>query len=79
VLRERLAQVDGCICRIKLGGNAIGTGFPVGPDLVLTNYHMTEGLIESKASASKVGSRFDCRVLADGSRSEGDRRGPAAL
>jgi hypothetical protein len=71
VWRERMAQVEGRICRIELDGNAMGTGFLVRPDLVLTNYHVMEGLIEGKAPAAAVGCRFDYKVLADGSRSEG--------
>jgi hypothetical protein len=71
VWRERMAQVEGCICRVELDGNPMGTGFLVNADLVLTNYHVMEGLIEGKASAAAAGCRFDYKVLADGSRSEG--------
>jgi hypothetical protein len=71
VWRERMAQVEGRICRVELDGNPMGTGFLVNADLVLTNYHVMEGLIEGKASAVAAGCRFDYKVLAEGSRSEG--------
>jgi hypothetical protein len=71
VWRDGMAQVEGRICRIELDGNALGTGFLVGPDLVLTNYHVMERAIEGKAPAAMVGCRFDYKLLAGGSRSEG--------
>ena len=57
--------------RIEFNGNAKGTGFLVGPDLVLTNYHVMQGPIANKFAADRVACRFDYKVLADGSRSEG--------
>jgi hypothetical protein len=69
--REKMAQVEGQVCRIEFNGNAMGTGFLVGPDLVLTNYHVLEGAIEGKLPPALVACRFDYKTLADGSRSEG--------
>jgi len=37
---EKLAKVEGQVCRIDFDGNPNGSGFLVGPDLVLTNYHV---------------------------------------
>jgi len=34
---EKLAKVEGQVCRIDFNGNPNGSGFLVGPDLVLTN------------------------------------------
>jgi hypothetical protein len=71
VWRDKLARVEGQVCRIEFDGNARGTGFLVGPDLVLTNYHVLEETIEGKRSAAQVVCRFDYKVLADGTRSKG--------
>lgn len=71
VFREKMAVVEGQVCRIELGGNAAGTGFLVGPDAVLTNYHVLRPVLEGTATAAKVTCRFDYKVLADGSRVEG--------
>ena len=71
VWRDNMAQVESRVCRVEFNGNAIGTGFLVGPDLVLTNYHVLEGPIEGKLPSAQVACRFDYKALADGSRSEG--------
>jgi Trypsin-like peptidase domain/Effector-associated domain 1 len=69
--REKLAQVEGQVCRIEFNGNAKGTGFLVGPDLVLTNYHVLERPIKGQLPPAQVACRFDYKVLSDDSRSEG--------
>jgi Trypsin-like peptidase domain/Effector-associated domain 1 len=71
VWRENMAQVEARVCRIEFDGNGMGTGFLVGPDLVLTNYHVLERAIKGNLPPAQVGCRFDYKVLADGSRSEG--------
>lgn len=71
VWRERLARVEGQVCRIEFNGNPMGTGFLIGPDLLLTNYHVLERPLEGKLPAGQVACRFDYKVLSDDSRSEG--------
>lgn len=71
VWRERMAQVEGHVCRIEFNNNPIGTGFLVGPDLVMTNYHVMESPIKGKVPVGQVACRFDYKVLSDDSRSEG--------
>jgi len=71
VWRERMAVVEGQVCRVEINGNAAGTGFLVGPDAVLTNYHVLAGVLAGKAKPSAVTCRFDYKVLSDGTRSEG--------
>lgn len=71
VWRDNLARIESQVCRIEFSGNARGTGFLVGPDLVLTNFHVVEGVNEGKPPSAQVGCRFDYKVLSDGSRSEG--------
>ena len=71
VWREKMAETEGRVCRIEFNEHARGTGFLVGPDLVLTNYHVMEPLITGKLPSEQIACRFDYKVLADGSRSEG--------
>lgn len=46
VWRSRLGEIEFTVCRIEIllqqGGTAYGTGFLIGPDLVITNYHVIE-------------------------------------
>ena len=71
VWRERMALVEGRVCRVELNGRAAGTGFLVGPDAVLTNYHVLESVLTGATPPSAVACRFDYKVLSDGSRLEG--------
>ena len=46
--RERLGEIEARVCRIEVSTNAgmgYGTGFLVGDDLVLTNYHVVDAVI----------------------------------
>lgn len=55
------------VCRIEVtskDGN--GTGFLVGPDLVLTNFHVMEPVFKGDARAGDVKCRFDYRQRPDG-------------
>jgi hypothetical protein len=71
VWRERMAAIEGQVCRIEFNGNPTGTGFLVGPDLVMTNYHVMERPLKGSLPIEQVGCRFDYKLLSDGSRSEG--------
>jgi Trypsin-like peptidase domain/Effector-associated domain 1 len=71
VWREKMALVESRVCRVEIGGNAAGTGFLVGPDAVLTNYHVLRPALDGTTPPAKVACRFDYKVLADGSRVEG--------
>lgn len=78
--RTRLGQIEGQVCRVEVAtegrGTLYGTGFLVGPDVVMTNYHVIEAVIagEQGATTSKglsararnVALRFDYKRLADG-------------
>jgi len=56
------------VCRIDNGTDAAGTGFLVGPDLILTNYHVVQSLIAPAiVDAAGWTARFDHKVSADGS------------
>ncbi len=67
---ERLALIERRVCRVELNGNAAGTGFLVGPDSVLTNWHVVENAKTSDAT-SAVTCRFDYLKLTDGGKQEG--------
>ncbi len=66
VWREKMAAVEGRICEVEIDGNAAGTGFLVGPDAVLTNYHVLATLLEGATAPGRVTCRFDYKVLSTG-------------
>jgi V8-like Glu-specific endopeptidase len=59
----RMERLVGQVCRIEVpggaAGNSVGTGFLVGPDLILTNYHVVAPLLAGEVSASGVRVTFD--------------------
>jgi len=69
--RERLGEIEGRVCRIEVAtnvGSVYGTGFLVGPDLVLTNYHVVEAVIAGQGGPSAPQARAqksDVRLLFD--------------
>lgn len=67
---ERLTQIERQVCRIEQGERGLGTGFLVGPEVVLTNWHVVEGAIKS-GTLERVACRFDYLRLADTSRQPG--------
>jgi hypothetical protein len=65
--RERLGMIEGRVCRIEFPPKvARGTGFLIGPDRVLTNYHVIEAVAEGDFRPEKVVLRFDYLVGSDG-------------
>ncbi|CAN7218416.1 trypsin-like serine peptidase [Mesorhizobium sp. LjNodule214] len=70
VWAERLARIENQVCRVEIGGNAVGTGFLVGPSVVLTNWHVAEDLA-AQGSLEGLACRFNHVRLSDGARSEG--------
>jgi Trypsin-like peptidase domain/Effector-associated domain 1 len=69
--REQLFQLEGRVCRVEVGDGSMGTGFLVGPDVLLTNYHVLQAVIEGTSDAAKVRLRFDYKVLANKRPSDG--------
>lgn len=64
---ERFGRVLSSVCSIQTGGNPLGTGFLVGPDTVLTNYHVVERIIDPAGQFIKpVSCVFDYLKLPDG-------------
>ncbi len=59
ILKKRSARAIDSVCRVEIAGNPKGTGFLVGPDMVLTNYHVVEKALNGKDLVVPVGCRFD--------------------
>ena len=82
---EKAGAVQVCVCRIEIdverGGRLFGTGFLIGPDLVVTNYHVMECVVANedgeaqykgpRATADQAVCRFDYKVLSNGARNPG--------
>lgn len=66
--RTRLGELESRVCRIDIPGtgDGVGTGFLVGPDLVLTNYHVFQDVFDQVYQPGDVVLRFDYRRSADG-------------
>lgn len=70
IMLKELGRIERCVCRIEVEkeiGRSWGTGFLVGPDLILTNYHVLQSFIEEPAKVKSVNCVFDYKVLPDGS------------
>jgi hypothetical protein len=70
VWAERLIKIERRVCRVEIDGEALGTGFLVGPDTVLTNWHVFEAA-RNADKVAKLGCRFDYEVLPDGTTQPG--------
>jgi V8-like Glu-specific endopeptidase len=69
-VRQRLFELEQQVCRVTfpIGANLVaGTGFLVGPDLIMTNYHVVEKIIEGVAAPKSVRALFDYKTSQDGS------------
>lgn len=65
--RTRLGEIERRVCRIEYPpATPKGTGFLVGPDLVLTNYHVVRRIKSGEIRPEDVALRFDYKVLSDG-------------
>lgn len=67
--RQRLLEVEQQVCRVEINtplGASYGTGFLVGPDAVMTNYHVMKRVIDNPDLAPNVRFRFDYKLMEDG-------------
>lgn len=67
VWREKLAAIERRVAMVRLGGDPQGTGFLVGADLLLTNWHVARPLLEGRRDAAEMDFLFDYKRLSDGS------------
>jgi hypothetical protein len=68
---RRFGQITKCVCRVSVPSDAgieYGTGFLIGDETVITNYHVMKAVIEKApgASRSKVRFLFDYHTGPDG-------------
>jgi hypothetical protein len=70
IWQDRLVQIERRVCRVELEGNALGTGFLVGPDTVLTNWHVFE-IAKNAGKIAQLGCRFDYVRLPNGQTDPG--------
>lgn len=72
VLRVKLARAEAAVCRISYprpdGRLYGGTGFLVGPDLVMTNYHVMKYVISDEVSPAAVTALFDYKLDGGGQK-----------
>jgi V8-like Glu-specific endopeptidase len=63
--RKQLERLERQICRVKVQKsreNIYGTGLLVGPDLIMTNYHVVKEVIDGPLSPHKVRIYFDYKL-----------------
>lgn len=64
--RAKLGEIEGRVCRVEVPGGGFGTGFLVGPDVVLTNHHVVESAVKAPSHGAQIALRFDYKRTADG-------------
>lgn len=64
-LRRMLIDCPARVCKIEIGVGS-GTGFLVGPDLVMTNYHVMQPVFARRTPVGEVNCRFDYSSKGDG-------------
>lgn len=71
--RKLMEKCERQICLITVQGweKTQGTGFLVGPDVIMTNYHVLKDVIDGPIPPSKVFIYFDYKLKEDGKSLEG--------
>jgi hypothetical protein len=64
--RGRIGEIEGRVCRVDLKGKGEGTGFLVGANMVMTNYHVVKELAQENVAAEDFTCRFDYKVTQQG-------------
>jgi hypothetical protein len=70
IWQEKLLRIERQVCLVEMAGTALGTGFLVGPDTVLTNWHVFEAAKDA-GKVQQLGCRFDFVRLPNGSTQPG--------
>lgn len=61
--RRNLGRVERQVCAIRMNSKPVGTGFLLGPDVIMTNYHVVSDVIDKSISSTNVEVVFDFKVL----------------
>jgi hypothetical protein len=75
---DRIGTIERQVCRVEAMDRAFGTGFLVGPDAVLTNWHVVAAA-RAKGLEAALECRFDYRLLTGGGRDPGVKVGVAEI
>jgi len=70
IWQEQLIRIERRVCIVEHAGAALGTGFLVGPEVVLTNWHVWEAA-EEAGGPGELRCRFDFVKLPDGTKQAG--------
>ena len=60
--RARMSRAELAVCRIEQVGQGIGTGFLIGPNVVITNHHVVEDVVDGVVGPHDVRLRFDYKT-----------------
>lgn len=64
--KQKMSISELPVCRIDIGGTPNGTGFLVGPDLLITNYHVLQDVFAHPSQRDTVVLNFDYKTDANG-------------
>jgi len=65
--RDRMTKAERCVCRVEIPENSgAGTGFLVGPRVVLTNWHVAKLIQKGGIQPHASGVRFDYAAMTNG-------------
>lgn len=70
IWNQHSARVELRVCRVKTPQKS-GTGFLIGPDLIMTSYHVLDEVCDGKTKPEDVHFLFDHKRLANGRISKG--------
>lgn len=65
---EAAARVEHCVCLVGTASGALGTGFLIAPDVVMTNYHVVESFIDGQEDPARLRFTFDFMLTGDGNQ-----------
>ncbi|MCO5182941.1 MAG: serine protease [Anaerolineae bacterium] len=63
--RERLGAIEVQTCQIKIDGKAAGSGFLVGKQAIMTNYHVVKPVLDGSYQPNQIEVVFDYKVVND--------------
>jgi hypothetical protein len=65
--RQRMVEIERAVCRVEMPeGTGVGTGFLIGADAILTNWHVANVLALKSLQPDQAGVRFDYAAGSDG-------------